>query len=176
MPSGDYSLTAIIVAGSPSNPDDLALYGNPALTVSTEFNGHAQIVDTIAGRDISSTISGRPGLPLRTWPSPSTSRPYHFVYVDSQTEPLTTLPSPRVYNLAFPTAGRIPATLTFTAAPESLALVNTVYASRGVPSGDVGPHSVVIDFDGIGGAFDSAGRAPDGTVLPLDVTVERAAE
>ncbi|TMQ92379.1 hypothetical protein ETD83_27300 [Actinomadura soli] len=174
VPAGTYDLTAIVLTGDPANPRDLALYGNPALSVSadaditmdartatelkavspsttaTEVNSHAQLVRTIAGQQISSTITGTPTTSLRAWPSAATTRPYHFLYVESQSEPLTTQPAPRVYNLAFPTSGRIPATLTFTAAPGSLALVNTTYASQGVPSNGVGPHSTIVDFEGIG--------------------------
>ncbi|MFI0411001.1 hypothetical protein [Actinomadura sp. 3N508] len=173
VPAGTYDLTAIVLTGHPGNPTDLALYGNPALpvngdvditmdartapelkavspsTTATEVTSHAQLTQTIAGQQISSLISGTPQTSLRAWPSATTTRPYHFLYVESQSEPLTTQPAPRVYNLAFPTAGRIPTTLTFTAAPSSLALVNTTYASQGVPSDGVGPHSSVLDFDGI---------------------------
>ncbi|WP_067462176.1 hypothetical protein [Actinomadura macra] len=175
VPPGDYSLTGIVLTGARDAPRDLALYGNPTLSVrgdvdltldartatelravspsttATEFNSHAQLTQTIAGQEITTTISGRPEIDLRAWPSASTTRPYHFLYVESQSEPLTTRPSPRVYNLAFPTSGRIPAELAFTATPESLALVNTTYASQGVPSTGLGPHVVIVDFDGIGG-------------------------
>ncbi|TYB48133.1 hypothetical protein [Actinomadura chibensis] len=175
VPPGDYSLTAIVVTGDPWVPDSLALYGNPTLTVgadtditldartasevkavspsttATEVDSYAQIVDEIAGQEISTTLRGNSTVPLYAWPSASTTRPYHFVYVESQVEPLTTLPSPRAYNLAFPTSGQIPSTLTFTATPASLALVNTTYGSQGVASTSPGPHSVVIDFDGFGG-------------------------
>ncbi|TDB80336.1 hypothetical protein E1264_34265 [Actinomadura sp. KC216] len=173
VPAGTYDLSAIVLTGDPANPRDLALYGNPALSVSadvdvtmdartateikavspsataTEVVSHAELTQTIAGQQISSIITGTPQTSLRAWPSSTTTRPYHFLYVESQSEPLTTQPAPRVYNLAFPTAGRIPSTLTFTAAPSSLALVNTTYASQGVPSGGVGPHATIVDFDGI---------------------------
>ncbi|MFI0371314.1 hypothetical protein ACH35V_25905 [Actinomadura sp. 1N219] len=173
VPAGTYDLTAIVLTGDPANPRDLALYGNPALSVTAdaditmdartateikavspsttaaETNSHAQITQTIAGQRISSTITGTPQTSLRAWPSSTATRPYHFLYVESQSEPPATLPSPRVYNLAFPTSGRIPSTLTFTAAPSSLALVNTTYASQGVASNGVGPHSTIVDFEGI---------------------------
>ncbi|MFI0483410.1 hypothetical protein [Actinomadura sp. 9N215] len=175
VPAGDYSLTGLVITGPIFDPRDLALYGNPTLTVgadvdltldartateikavspsptATEFQSHAKLVQTIAGQELSTSISGRPDISLRAWPSATTTRPYHFAYVESQTEPLTTLPSPRAYKLAFPVSGRIPADLTFTATEDSLALVNTTYASQGVPSEEAGPHSTAVGFDGIGG-------------------------
>ncbi|MFI0372414.1 hypothetical protein ACH35V_31505 [Actinomadura sp. 1N219] len=175
VPAGDYSLTGIVLTGNPFSPSDLALYGNPTLTVAgdvdltldaatateihsvspsataTEVHSHAQIIQTIAGQELSATVSGNPEATLRAWPSASTTRPYHFIYAESKTEPLNTLPSPRAYKLAFPTTGSVPANLTFTAAESSLALVNTTYGSQGVPSDGTGAHSTIIDFDGIGG-------------------------
>ncbi|MGH3242925.1 MAG: hypothetical protein ACRDNL_21280, partial [Spirillospora sp.] len=186
VPAGDYSLTGIVLTGSVFDPSDLALYGDPTLSVgadvdltldartateikavspspaATEFHSHAEIVQTIAGQEISSIISGRPDVPLRTWPSATTTRPYHFLYAEAQTEP-ETLPSPRAYKLAFQTTGRVPADLTFTATEDSLALVNTTYSSQGVPSEGIGPHSTIVDFDGIGGAslgLTTPARAP----------------
>ena len=175
VPSGDYSLTGLVITGDPFNPRDLALYGNPTLTVDgdvdltldartaleikavspsetvTRSTANARLIDTIAGQKIISTIGGTPSTGLRAWPSPSgTTRPYHFLFAESQDEPLDTRPSPSVYNMAFPTTGRIPAKLTFTASPKSLALVNTTYASQGTAEGGIGPHSVVAFFDGIG--------------------------
>ncbi|QXJ25620.1 hypothetical protein AGRA3207_007140 [Actinomadura graeca] len=174
-PPGDYSLTGIVLTGARDAPRDLALYGDPTLSVhgdvdltldartaaelkavgpsaaATEIHSHAQLVQTIAGQQITATISGRPEVGLRAWPSAATTRPYHFLYVESQSEPPATRPSPRVYKLAFPTTGRIPAALTFTAAPAGLALVNTTYASQGVASTGAGPHVVIADFDGVTG-------------------------
>ncbi|TMR01063.1 hypothetical protein ETD83_15520 [Actinomadura soli] len=171
VPAGDYSLTGIVLTGDPFAPRDLALYGNPTLTVAgdvdltldartateiqsvspsataTEFHSHAQIIQTIAGQEISATVSGRPETSLRAWPSATTTRPYHFTYAEAKTEPANT----RAYKLAFATTGRIPANLTFTATQSSLALVNTTYASQGLPSEGVGPNASLIDFDGIGG-------------------------
>ncbi|GAA4241868.1 hypothetical protein GCM10022254_72440 [Actinomadura meridiana] len=176
VPDGDYSLTAIVLTGNPYAPDDLALYGDPTLTVggdvdltmdartateissvspsatATEYQSHAQLVQTIAGQVITTTVSGTPTTGLRAWPSASTTRPYYFTYSECKTEPLTTLPSPRVYKLAFPTTGQIPTNLTFTAPESSLALVNTTYASQGVASDGVGPHATIVDYDGIGGS------------------------
>ncbi|WP_242907652.1 hypothetical protein [Actinomadura terrae] len=176
VPDGDYSLTVIVLTGARDAPTDLALYGDPTLQVHGDVDltldartaseikavspsataslvvSHAQLVQTIAGQELVTIISGRPGLSLRAWPSASTSRPYHFLYAESQSEPLTTQPSPRVYNLAFPTSGHIPSALTFTATPESLALVNTTYGTQGVPSASAGPHVDYADFNGIGAA------------------------
>ncbi|MBT2207759.1 hypothetical protein [Actinomadura sp. NEAU-AAG7] len=176
VPDGDYSLTGIVLTGPREAPTDLALYGDPTLQVHADVDllldartaaevkavspsataarvvNHAQLVQTIAGQELVTIISGYPGLSLRAWPSANTTRPYHFLYAESQSEPLTTLPSPRVYNLAFPTAGHIPSTLTFTATPESLALVNTTYSTQGVPSVTPGPHIDYADFNGIGAA------------------------
>ncbi|RKS69048.1 hypothetical protein BZB76_6187 [Actinomadura pelletieri DSM 43383] len=175
VPAGTYSLTNIVLTGSAYDPSNLALYGNPALTVdddveltldartateiqavspsstATEVHSHAQIVQKIAGQDISTIVSGRSDIGLRAWPSASTTRPYHFVYAETQAEPLSTLPTPRVYKLVFPTAGQIPSDLTFEAAPASLALVNTTYAAQGVPSTEAGFHSVIADVEDVGG-------------------------
>ncbi|MFI0407443.1 hypothetical protein [Actinomadura sp. 3N508] len=171
VPAGDYSLTGIVVTGDPFAPTDLALYGNPTLTVAgdvdltmdartateiksvspsataTEFHSHAQIIQTIAGQEISASVSGRPETTLRSWPSATTTRPYHFTYAEAKTEPTNT----RAYKLAFPTTGRIPANLTFTATTSNLGLVNTTFASQGIASEGVGPHVSLIDFTGIGG-------------------------
>ncbi|RFS82674.1 hypothetical protein D0T12_24820 [Actinomadura spongiicola] len=175
VPAGTYSLTNIVLTGAAYDPSNLALYGNPALTVdddveltldartateiqavspsstATEVHSHAQIVQTIAGQDISTIVSGRPDVGLRAWPSASTTRPYHFVYAETQAEPLSTPPNPRVYKMVFPTAGQVPSDLTFEAAPESLALVNTTYNTQGVASTEAGPHSVIADVQGVGG-------------------------
>ncbi|WUI02369.1 hypothetical protein OHR68_11365 [Spirillospora sp. NBC_00431] len=175
VPAGDYNLTGIVITGSAHDPSDLALYGNPTLSVTadvdltldartateikavspspaaTEINSHARLVQTIAGQEIVSTVSGRPEIGLRTWPTANTTRPYHFLYAESQSEPETTQPEPRVYKMAFRTTGRIPAGLTFTATPDSLARVNTTYASQGVPTDEPGPHTAVVAFDGVGG-------------------------
>ncbi|MFI0407441.1 hypothetical protein [Actinomadura sp. 3N508] len=170
VPAGDYSLTGLVVTGDVFSPTDLALYGDPTLTVAgdvdltldartateiksvspsataTEYQSRAQLVQEVAGQLLYTIVTGGPDRTLRAWPSDATTnRPYDFVYVEAKTDPANS----RAYKLAFPSAGRIPANLTFTAAQSSLALVNTTYSSQRVPSDRPGAHTTLVDFDGI---------------------------